>query len=92
MLVLNQVDEAEPLSDAVFDMARNALGNRLIGAICRDQELAEALADKRMLLHGEPGAGEDLQLLTDAIVKRVKLPSPGTQPAGFSALNEWGRL
>lgn len=92
VLVLNQVDDTEPLSDAVFDMARNALGNRLIGAICRDPELAEALADKRMLLHGEPGAGEDLQLLADAIVKRLKLPRPGARAVDFSALNEWGRL
>ena len=89
VLVLNQVDEAEPLSEAVFEMARAALGNRLIGAICRDQALAEALADKRMLLQGEPGAGEDLQLLAEAIIKRLKLPRPD---AGFSALFEWGRL
>ena len=89
VLVLNQVDEAEPLSEAVFEMARAALGNRLIGAICRDQALAEALADKRMLLQGEPGAGEDLQLLAEAVIKRLKLPRPD---AGFSALFEWGRL
>jgi len=92
VLVLNQVDEDEPLSDAVFDMARGALGTRLIGAICRDQDIAEALADKRMLLQGEPGAGEDLQLLAEAIVKRLKLPRPGGPDGGFSALFEWGRL
>lgn len=92
VLVLNQVEEAEPLSDAVFEMARGALGTRLIGAICRDPELAEALADKRMLLHGEPGAGEDLQLLAEAIVKRLKLPRPGGPDGGFAALFEWGRL
>ena len=92
VLVLNQVEDAEPLSDAVFDMARGALGTRLIGAICRDQELAEALADKRMLLQGEPGAGEDLHLLAEAIAKRLKLPRPGGRDGGFSALFEWGRL
>lgn len=92
VLVLNQVDEDEPLSDAVFDMARAALGTRLIGAICRDQEMAEALADKRMLLDAEPGAGEDLQVLTEAIIKRLKLPRPGGSQGGFSALFEWGRL
>jgi cellulose synthase operon protein YhjQ len=92
VLVLNQVEEEEPLSDAVFEMARGALGNRLIGAICHDRDLAEALADKRMLLQGEPGAGEDLQLLADAIIKRLKLPRPGGPDGGFSALFEWGRL
>lgn len=94
VLVLNQVDDTEPLSDAVFDMARNALGPRMIGAICRDPALAEALADKRMLLNGEPGAGEDLELLTEALVKRLKLSRPGGGSGaggpGFSALSEWG--
>lgn len=89
VVVLNQVDGQEPLSNAVFDLARGALGTRLIGAICRDQDLAEALADKRMLTHGEPGAGEDLHLLTDAIIRRLKLPQPGG--AGFSALSDWAR-
>lgn len=89
VVVLNQVDSQEPLSNAVFDLARSALGTRLIGAICRDQDLAEALADKRMLTHGEPGAGEDLNLLTDAIIRRLKLPQP-RRGTGFSALSEWG--
>jgi cellulose synthase operon protein YhjQ len=90
VVVLNQVDSQEPLSNAVFDLARSALSTRLIGAICRDQDLAEALADKRMLTHGEHGAGEDLNLLADALIRRLKLPQPRTG-AGFSALNEWGR-
>ncbi len=92
VVVLNQVEEEEPLSDAVFEMARAALGTRLIGAICRDSHLAEALADKRMLLQGEPGAGEDLQLLAEAIIKRLKLPPPAGRDGGFSALFEWGRI
>jgi cellulose synthase operon protein YhjQ len=90
VVVLNQVDSQEPLSNAVFDLARNALGTRLIGAICRDQDLAEALADRRMLTHGEHGAGEDLNLLADALIRRLKLPQPRAG-AGFAALNEWGR-
>lgn len=92
VLVLNQVEEGEPLSDAVFNMARGALGTRLIGAICRDAELAEALADKRMLLQGEAGAGEDLELLAEAIVKRLKLPRPGGPGGGSSTSFEWDRL
>lgn len=87
VVVLNQVDEAEPLSDAVVEMAQAALGKRLIGAVCRDQALAEALADKRMLIAGEEGAGEDFQLLADAILRRLKLP--GTEPTGYQGLFEW---
>ncbi|MDB5414597.1 MAG: cellulose synthase operon protein YhjQ [Rubritepida sp.] len=87
VVVLNQVDEQEPLSDAVVDMARNALGKRLIGAVCRDQGLAEALADKRMLTAGEPGAGEDLQILADTISRHLRLQSS----EGYSALSEWRR-
>lgn len=87
MVVLNQVDEAEPLSEAVVEMAQAALGKRLMGAICRDQGLAEALADKRMLTEGEDGAGEDFQVLADAIVKRLRLPGVG--PQGYQGLFEW---
>ncbi|WP_421988878.1 cellulose synthase operon protein YhjQ/BcsQ [Roseococcus sp.] len=87
VLVLNQVDEAEPLSEAVMQMAQNALGKRLIGAICRDQGLAEALADKRMLIEGEEGAGEDFDVLADAILRRLRLP--GADPQGNPGLFEW---
>jgi cellulose synthase operon protein YhjQ len=87
VVVLNQVDEAEPLSDAVVEMAQAALGKRLIGAVCRDQALAEALADKRMLVEGEDGAGEDFQVLAEAIVRRLKLP--GMEPQGYQGLFEW---
>ena len=87
VVVLNQVDEAEPLSDAVVEMAQATLGKRLIGAVCRDQGLAEALADKRMLVEGEEGAGEDFQLLVDAIVRRLRLP--GADPKSYQGLAEW---
>lgn len=89
VVVLNQVDENEPLSEAVMEMAQNALGPRLIGAICRDQGLAEALADRRMLTEGETGAGEDFQVLADALLKRLR-PSGGS-PRGFQGLAEWGQ-
>ena len=104
--VLNQVDLSRPLSAAVVEAASRALGPRLIGAICYDEALAEALADRRMLLGEDPppgypagtgpgasGAAEDLRLLADAVAARLRPAgiAPGRAPrAGFSALNEWG--
>lgn len=91
-VVLNGVDRGAPLGAAVLDCAINALGSRLLGAVARDEALAEALADKRLLLDGEPGAAEDLQVVTDAIVTRAGLPPPGRRRrgSGFSALSDWG--
>ncbi len=87
VVVLNQVDQAEPLSNAVMEMAETALGRRLAGAVCRDQGLAEALADRRMLVAGEEGAGEDFALLADALIRRLN--PPGTSPRGYQGLSEW---
>jgi cellulose synthase operon protein YhjQ len=92
-VVMNQADFASPLSAAVMDCAIRALGPRLLGAICLDMALSEALAEKRMLTDGEPGAGEDLVVVTDRIVSLLRLPPPAPPaPAGmaFPALSEWG--
>ncbi|MBY0338212.1 MAG: AAA family ATPase [Acetobacteraceae bacterium] len=94
-VVLNQVDLDSPLSKAVLDGAARMLGDRLIGAVARDEALAEALADKRLLLSPmEGGAAEDLHALADAIAARLPA-SPAAPPAtrrrgGYSALSEWG--
>jgi cellulose synthase operon protein YhjQ len=92
-VVMNQADFASPLSAAVMDCAIRALGPRLLGAVCHDTALAEALAEKRLLTEGEPGAGEDLAVLVDRMVSQLRLPPP--QPAvtggtAFPALSEWG--
>jgi len=94
LVVLNQVENGVTLSDAVLDMAEAALGPRLLGVVCRDDALAEALADRRMLLDGEPGAGEDLALLAEALVKRLRLGSGGAARARPEApgLFDWGRM
>jgi len=90
VVVLNQVDTANPLSEAVLEMAENALGPRFLGVVCRDFAVAEALADRRMLLAAEPGAGEDLHVLTEALAKRLR-PQQGAAP-GFGAPGlGWGR-
>jgi cellulose synthase operon protein YhjQ len=92
-VVMNQVDLDSELSKAVLDGASRLLGDKLIGAVARDDALAEALADKRLLLSPmEGGAAEDLQALVDAIVARlpaVTAPVPRRR-GGFSALDEWG--
>jgi cellulose synthase operon protein YhjQ len=94
VVVLNQVDLDAPLGSAVFDGAAEVLGTRLVGAVCRDEAVAEALADKRMLLDAHEGpAAEDLCAVAEGIATRLRLAPPGSQArrrTGFSALSEWG--
>jgi cellulose synthase operon protein YhjQ len=99
VVVLNQVENGVTLSDAVLEMAEQALGPRLLGVVCRDDALAEALADRRMLLDGEEGAGEDLALLAEALLKRLRLAGGGAararqEPPGLFGPNlfDWGRM
>ncbi|PZW40063.1 cellulose synthase operon protein YhjQ [Humitalea rosea] len=93
VVVLNQVDLDSPLSRTVMDMSVAALGERLIGAVCRDERVAEALGDKRLLADEAPGFGgaaEDLVLLTDAIAAMARLPPPGRPRGARPALLDWG--
>ncbi len=89
-VVMNQVDFDDPLSAAVMDCTIHALGSRMLGAVCRDATLAKALAGKRMLTDTAEGAGEDLQVLADAIEARLRPRQPGGESSGFPALAEWG--
>ena len=89
VVVLNQFNAQAPLSNAVLEMAQRALGHRLLGAVARDEAVAEALADKRLLTSGAPGAGEDMQVIADQLVRRARLQPPGSRRTGFSALSEW---
>lgn len=90
VVVLNQFAPQAALSSAVLDMAQRALGHRLLGAVARDEAVAEALADKRLLTDGARGAAEDMQVIADAVVRRAGLQLPGSRRSGFSALSEWG--
>lgn len=90
VVVLNQFNPGTALSTAVLEMAQRALGHRLLGAVARDEAVAEALADKRLLTDGARGAAEDLQVIADQVVRRARLPLPGQRRQGFSALSEWG--
>ncbi len=89
-VVLNQVELDSALSAAVLDSTATALGTRLLGAVCRDDALAEALANRELLLSGEGGAAEDLGLMVDAIETRAKLAPVGGRRGTFPALAEWG--
>jgi cellulose synthase operon protein YhjQ len=89
-LIMNQVDLAQPLGQAVMDCAVHAMSHRLLGAVCLDQGLSEALAHKHLLLDGKAGAAEDLQGIADKIVSRLRLPPPGSEATGFRALADWG--
>ena len=90
VVVLNQFDARAPLSAMVLEMAQRALGHRLLGAVARDEAVAEALADKRLLTDGASGAAEDLQVIADQVVRRANLRPSGTRRPCFSALSEWG--
>ncbi|MCW8085680.1 cellulose synthase operon protein YhjQ/BcsQ [Sabulicella glaciei] len=92
-VALNQVALDQPLSKAVMEAASRTLGDRLIGAVAQDETLGEALAQKRLLLDGsEGGAGEDLQMLADAVIERLGLrpAAPGAPRRDYTALSDWG--
>ena len=87
-VVLNQVDLGSALSATVMDSVAQSLGPRLLGAVCRDDAVAEALADQRLLADG--AAAEDLGLLADAIAARLKLNSLHARRPSYSALADCG--
>jgi cellulose synthase operon protein YhjQ len=89
-VIMNQVDFGQALGEAVMECAINALGSRLLGAVCRDEALAEALASKHLLTTPHDGAADDLQVLADTLAGRVRMSGPGGGLAGFPALTEWG--
>lgn len=94
-VVMNQVQTGQRLSAAAMNCAVRTLGDRLLGAICRDDALAEALAHKRLLGEGDGKAAHDLALLTDQIVMRLRLPPPGhaapqAELGTFAAFQDWG--
>lgn len=61
-LVLNQVDYASRLSRAVAEGMARHLGPRLIGALAREDAVAEALAAQQTLLEASPASRAALDL------------------------------
>jgi nitrogenase subunit NifH len=84
-VILNGVDPNTRLSRAAAETVARHLGPRLLGAICREETVAEALAAQRLVLDISPNsqAAEDLREIARGI--EAALP-PVAEP--FSA--NWG--
>jgi cellulose synthase operon protein YhjQ len=84
--VLNQVDHHSPLSRRTAEAVARHLGPRLLGAIARDDAVAEALAWQRPLLRHAPGsaAARDLTDLAAAVLPLLAT-APSAQPVAAPA-------
>lgn len=74
-VVLNQVDAASRLSRAVAEALARHLGPRLLGAVCRDEAVAEALAAQRLLGKTAPGSPAVLDIAEIAQAIGAFLPT-----------------
>lgn len=85
-VVLNQVDPASRLSRTSAESMARYLGPRLLGAVCRDEVVAEALASQRMVLDLAPDsqAAEDLREIARGIEAALPLV-PEAFPATWGA-------
>jgi cellulose synthase operon protein YhjQ len=84
-LVLNQVDYASRLSRAVAQALARHLGPRLLGALAREDAVAEALAAQRLLLDSAPASRTALDLRELGLVVAEALPLPVEPAAGWWA-------
>ncbi|RVT96924.1 cellulose synthase operon protein YhjQ [Rhodovarius crocodyli] len=85
-VVLNQVDPNSRLSRAAAETVARHLGPRLLGAVCRDEVVAEALAAQRLVQDIAPNsrAAEDLREVARGV--EAALPAvPDTLQAGWGA-------
>lgn len=76
--VLNQVDWTFPLSERIARAIAQKLRDRLLGAICRDTAVMEALAYGRPLsLHAPTSdAARDLATLADTVARQLATRAP----------------
>ncbi|TCZ57818.1 cellulose biosynthesis protein BcsQ [Roseicella aquatilis] len=75
-LVLNQVDHRSRLSCRVAEAMARHLGPRLLGALAREDAVAEALAAQRPLLEAAPASRAALDLRELATAVSAVLPVP----------------
>ncbi len=83
-LVLNQVELHSRLALAVAHGAARSFGPRLLGGICRDDAVSEALACQQLLLDHAPGsvaAGDLLELVQAVEARLPPQPAPALAPA-----------
>jgi cellulose synthase operon protein YhjQ len=86
-VVLNQVDRGSALSVAAAEGVAGHLGRRLLGAVCRDEAMGEALAHQRPVgIHApHSAAARDVEDLAAAVRREVAAPEPAA-PATLSWL------
>jgi len=91
VVALNQVDPNSRLSRSTAEAVARYLGPRLIGAVCRDDAVAESLAHQRPLLAHAPDSmpAHDLRGLAAAIGALLPNLAPPTAAAPPPPL--WGR-
>lgn len=82
-VVLNQVDHASPLSRRTAEAVARHLGPRLIGAIAREEAVAEALAWQKPLLAHAPqaAAARDVSDLARAVLALLPAAEAPRHPA-----------
>jgi cellulose biosynthesis protein BcsQ len=78
--VLNQFDPRTRLGGVIADAATRHLGERLLGMIYRDEQVAEAVAAQKLLADYAPSskANQDITSISRAILARLRLPSGAT--------------
>jgi cellulose biosynthesis protein BcsQ len=75
--VLNQFDPRTRLGGVIAEAATQRLGDRLLGMVYRDENVAEAIAAQKLLADYAPAskANHDIAAIGRAILHRVR-PSP----------------
>lgn len=78
VFALNQVDRGMRLSVAAAEGLATHLGPRLVGAICRDEAMAEALACQKPIGAHAPAsaAARDVAMLASALLRLLPAPEP----------------
>lgn len=87
-VVLNEVDMNSRLSRAAADVLARYLAPRLLGAVSRDEALAEALANQRLVMEQSPDcrAAVDIREIARAIAAAVPArPDTSYTLAGWGA-------
>jgi cellulose synthase operon protein YhjQ len=71
--LINQVDRSRQLNKDITQIMRNALGNKVLGLIHRDQSISEALAYNQSVLDYDPrGQGtHDILACAHAVIARL---------------------
>jgi cellulose synthase operon protein YhjQ len=80
--ILNQFDPRTRLGGVIADAATRHLGERLLGTVYRDENVAEAIAAQRLLADYAPASksNQDIAAISRAISHRLRLASAVTGP------------